>query len=266
MKKFTFLKSLFLAAILAVGSSSAWAQDVTIWSEDWSSGSRNQTPSEVNSTLYTQTGSGTKLYAEALAGGTSPELLLAKSGGTWTVTLTDLKGAEGGATLTFKNNNNTRTTVSSSSTGITVGTRDTSVDKVTTYPITIAAGTKEMVLVFKNTATSNVRIDDVVLTGKATLPTIEAIESVTFTDVAVGAHIVAGPVHVPECTWSELQIQRKCRIGNRDHVQPRPVGFRKDRRIIEQGDERARMDRADIIVGSVFPALACGDSRYQLVS
>ncbi len=187
MRRFTLLKSLFLAAVLAVGSGSAWGQNVTIWSEDWSSGSANDTPSEINSTMYTQSNSKTKLYNEKLAGGTAPELLLSKDDATWTVTLTDLKGAEGEATLTFKNNDNTRTTVSSTSEGITIGTRDTSVDKVTTYPITIASGTTEMVLVFTNTSSSNVRIDDVVLTGKATLPTIETVENITFTDVAVGA-------------------------------------------------------------------------------
>ena len=187
MRRFTLLKSFFLAAVLAVGSGSAWGQNVTIWSEDWSSGSADDTPSEINSTMYTQSNSKTKLYNEKLAGGTAPELLLSKDDATWTVTLTDLKGAEGEATLTFKNNNNTRTTVSSTSEGITIGTRDTSVDKVTTYPITIASGTTEMVLVFTNTSSSNVRIDDVVLTGEATLPTIETVENITFTDVAVGA-------------------------------------------------------------------------------
>ncbi len=186
MRRFTLLKSLFLAAVLAVGSGSAWGQNVTIWSEDWSSGSANDTPSEINSTMYAQSNSNTKLYNANLAGGTAPELLLSKKNETWTVTLTDLKGAEGEATLTFKNNNNTRTTVSSTSEGITIGTRDTSVDKVTTYPITIASGTTEMVLVFTNTSSDNVRIDDVVLTGKATLPTIETVENITFTDVAVG--------------------------------------------------------------------------------
>ena len=187
MKKFTLLKNLFLAAVLAVGSGSVWGQNVTIWSEDWSSGSANDTPSEINSTMYAQSNNNTKLYNEDLAGGTAPELLLSKKNETWTVTLTDLKGVEGEATLTFKNNDNTRTTVSSTSEGITIGTRDTSVDKVTTYPITIASGTTEMVLVFTNTSSSNVRIDNVVLTGKATLPTIETVENITFTDVAVGA-------------------------------------------------------------------------------
>lgn len=68
MKKIYFL---FIFAVLA-SMTSAFAATVTIWSEDFSSNSLDG---------YTTVGSGTKLYTEALAGGTSPEILIAKSGG-----------------------------------------------------------------------------------------------------------------------------------------------------------------------------------------
>ena len=100
MKKIYFL---FIFAVLA-SMTSAFAAPVTIWSEDFSSNSLDG---------YTTVGSGTKLYTEALAGGTSPEILIAKSGGSLTVMIADMKGCTGLLDLTFKTNR-TNITVSSS--------------------------------------------------------------------------------------------------------------------------------------------------------
>ena len=69
-----------------------------IWKEDFSSNSIDR---------YTiENGGGTtKLYNEALAGGEAPEILIAKSGGSLTVSNLDLKGYSGTLLLTFKNTN-----------------------------------------------------------------------------------------------------------------------------------------------------------------
>lgn len=164
--------SLTLLLLVLVGGV-GFAQ-TTIWSEDWGSAKKDQKPSEVNY-FYSEVGSGTKVYEQNLAGGTSPELLIAKSNGSWTVKITDLKNCTGELTLTYMCNNNL--TVKANSNKLTPTTNGNS----RSAKFNVSEDVKELTLVFTNTSTSkNVRIDDIVLTGLASGQTEKTKTTTTF--------------------------------------------------------------------------------------
>lgn len=78
---------------------------IVIWSEDWSGFSNGIQPTKGTNATYVCNGTGTKIYTGAMsAGGKSPELLIAKSGGSLAITINDLKGANEGLMFTFKTN------------------------------------------------------------------------------------------------------------------------------------------------------------------
>lgn len=172
MKKIYFL---FIFAVLA-SMTSAFAATVTIWSEDFSSNSLDG---------YTTVGSGTKLYTEALAGGTSPEILIAKSGGSLTVMIADMKGCTGLLDLTFKTNR-TNITVSSSNPQVVIEGGVTGKDGK--YTINVPSDVLSFELTFSNSTSKNIRADDFLLTGEAptaelVLPEISgAVEGATYFD------------------------------------------------------------------------------------
>ena len=155
---------MLLLCALIVGSGSAWA-DTVIWEEDWSSGSADDQPSNISNAkaTYAQSSSNTKLYAETLAGGTSPELLVAK-GTTSTFTATvNLGGHSGELTFTFKTNG-TNIALSSTTTGVTV--TGTMAKGDNTFTIDVPANTESLVLVFTSTTgNKNTRLDDLMLTA-----------------------------------------------------------------------------------------------------
>ena len=136
------------------------AGTVTIWEEDWSTAEKNQTPSQVNS-MYSETGTGTKIYLENLAGGTSPELLVGKSGGSFTATI-NLSGVSGDLILEYNCNKNIG--VSSSTDGVTVGTATSSGNRYTrtiTVPSNLNANT--LVITFTQSTSQNARLDNIIL-------------------------------------------------------------------------------------------------------
>ena len=105
-------------AILAIVCNASFAQTV-IWQEDWSTAKKDQTPTEVKPNYTFENGGGTtKIYNEALAGGTAPELLVAKSQGSFTASI-DLKGASGDMTLRYKTNKTIA--VTSETEGVKIG-------------------------------------------------------------------------------------------------------------------------------------------------
>lgn len=78
---------------------------IVIWSEDWSGFSNGIQPTKGTNATYVCNGTGTKIYTGAMsAGGKSPELLIAKGGGSLAITNNDLKGANEGLMFTFKTN------------------------------------------------------------------------------------------------------------------------------------------------------------------
>lgn len=81
---------------------------IVIWSEDWSTFDADDKPAQGENATYVYGGSNTKIYTTQIsAGGESPELLIAKSGGSLAITINDLKGANEGLMFSFKTNNKT---------------------------------------------------------------------------------------------------------------------------------------------------------------
>ena len=122
------------------------------WVEDFSS-------KDLSKYTITSGGSTTKLYTsgdgDILAGGSSPEILISKSGGSLTATIAT-GGFSGDLTLTFKSNHADYITVSA--TGVTV-------KKVTDseYTIIVPEGLSVFDVTLKNSNSSNTRVDDIEL-------------------------------------------------------------------------------------------------------
>lgn len=132
--------------------------ETKIWSEDWTGAKKDQTPAQVNKN-YASENAGTKIYEEALAGGKSPELLVAKKTGSFTAQIA-LNGATGEMTLRYKTNKSL--TISSSTKGVTIG-EGTKSGNTIEAKITVPAGTETLTLTFTNTTSSNARLDDILL-------------------------------------------------------------------------------------------------------
>ena len=132
--------------------------ETKIWSEDWTGAKKDQTPAQINKN-YASENAGTKIYEEALAGGKSPELLVAKKSGSFTATIA-LNGATGEMTLRY--NTNKSLTISSSTKGVTIG-EGTKSGNTVEAKITVPAGTETLTLTFANTTSSNARLDNILL-------------------------------------------------------------------------------------------------------
>lgn len=148
---------LSLIAVLAMVFNVSFAE-TKIWSEDWTGAKKDQTPAQVNKN-YSSENAGTKIYEEALAGGKSPELLVAKKNGSFTATIA-LNGATGEMTLRY--NTNKSLTISTSTKGVTIG-EGTKSGNTVEAKITVPAGTETLTLTFANTSSSNARLDDILL-------------------------------------------------------------------------------------------------------
>ena len=151
-------------AVFATKGSGGIAQGTVLWAENFGHFGTKK-PSEAGtgtgttiygdaSITYSQSSNNTKGYSEEYAGGTKPELLLAKSNTTWTIAGIPTGGATK-MTLSFLSNKTTFN-VTSSTTGITISgsqkSRTITANDVTTFTLTI-----------KNTGDSNARLDDVSL-------------------------------------------------------------------------------------------------------
>ena len=146
-----------------------WGQDaVTLWEEDFSSYSANAVPSGGKySYKCTNGGTTTKIYNESLAGGTAPELLVSKNGGTFEATV-PLDNIVGDLTLTFYTNKQS-ISVSTTTEGISGSLSEKSAGKHTLTFTGVTTSMTEINIVFTGSGSSNVRLDDIVLTGtKAT--------------------------------------------------------------------------------------------------
>ena len=145
-----------MMAVLALVANIGFAQTTILWQEDFSSYKANDVPNG-GTYNYACEVEGTKVYAEKLAGGDAPELLV-KSKGSFSATVA-LNGVSGQLTLTYKAKNNTKTTVENATAGDLVKTGyDVSL------PITVAAGTASITIKIANTSTStNARLDNIKL-------------------------------------------------------------------------------------------------------
>ena len=141
-----------LLSLLVLVCGSVFAQKETLWAENFSSYAANEVPA--GGYGYACVGSGTKVYAENLAGGEAPELLIGKSGGSFSVTI-PMNGKSGEMTLRFKANR----TLSVTSDDATIGDK-TNTGNDYTIPVTVAEGTASVTLKFDNTSSKNIRFDN----------------------------------------------------------------------------------------------------------
>ena len=170
----------------------------TLWAEAFTGFSNNDVPAASNAsttvygggTITYSVGNGggtTKIYgSDSTAGGTAPELLIAKGNGYLTASNIPTGNATG-MTLTFKSNND-NVVVSSTKEGKTITYIGKS-DKTYTYSVSVTAGTKSLDLTFTNNAgaSTNIRIDDISLVAGAPVPGITvATNAATATSSATG--------------------------------------------------------------------------------
>ena len=145
-----------MMAVLALVANIGFAQTTILWQEDFSSYNANDVPNG-GTYNYACDVEGTAVYAEKLAGGESPELLVKKKVGSFSATVA-LNGVSGQLTLTYKAKNNTKTTVENATAGDLVKTGyDVSL------PITVAAGTASITIKIANEGSKNVRLDNIKL-------------------------------------------------------------------------------------------------------
>lgn len=140
-----------------------------LWAETWTGGTVGETPSKYGQEgttvynnapiTYNQTSTNTKLYAEKLAGGTAPELLLSRNNQTWTISGIPFEGVTS-AVLTMKANNETRTVITYYLDGTGEGV---TAPKGVTATINNTSNAKTVTIEIKNTSSSNVRLDDIEL-------------------------------------------------------------------------------------------------------
>lgn len=149
-----------MMAVLALVANIGFAQTTTLWQEDFSSYKADAVPNG-GAYNYACEGSGTKVYAENLAGGDAPELLVSKKGGSFSATVS-LNGVSGQLTLTYKTNKNfIKATVENAKAGDLVKTGND-----VSLPITVAAGTASITIKIANTSTGkglNGRLDNIKL-------------------------------------------------------------------------------------------------------
>lgn len=147
-----------MMAVLALVANIGFAQTTILWQEDFSSYKANDVPNG-GTYNYACEGSRTKVYAQNLAGGDAPELLVSKQGGSFSATVA-LNGVSGQLTLTYKTNKDfIKATVENATAGDLVKTGND-----VSLPITVAAGTASITIKIANPNTStNARLDNIKL-------------------------------------------------------------------------------------------------------
>ena len=178
--------AVFATATESVGSET----DVTLWSEDFSDFAADDVPTEpgsstvvygsANVTYMCMDGkSATKIYNDALAQGTAPELLVSKTNGTFTISGIPTAGARS-MSLSFKAN---KTTIS-----VSTSTGDLTVSgSGTAWTLTVADGQdspETFDITIENTGSQNARIDDIAITCKMSMA------SVSYSDFSLGCGTV----------------------------------------------------------------------------
>ena len=151
-----------LVCLFAILCGNSFAQ-TSVWEENWEDYA-DQVKKVLNIEGYTFGGtvtnedgtykSGTTLWNEKVAGGEAPELMIAKSGGSFTVNSIKLSSASADLTLSFKSNNGK---IDITAEGATVGEVTKSGND---YSCTITPSASTISLTFTANSSSNVRVDD----------------------------------------------------------------------------------------------------------
>ena len=147
---------LLLAAVLV--TLGAMAQNTVLWSEDFGNYEADDVPTG-GTYKYVCVGTGTKIYAECLATGTSPELLVSKkkdgANGSFSATVA-MNGVSGETNFQFKSNKTLSVVAENATVGeITKSGNDYS------CTITVAEGTDSVKITFENSTSSNARLDNI---------------------------------------------------------------------------------------------------------
>lgn len=160
-----------------------------IWSEDFSGFKSGDVPTEGENATYKCVNGErpTKIYTEKVAGGTSPELLVGKTKGSFSATISDPKGCKNGLILSFKSNkSNLHVTISNA----------TQLSKVVdgyviTYIFALNDATSPIVIKFENPYGTNARIDDIELSK------YEKISSFNITDAGYATYYTSDAYAMP---------------------------------------------------------------------
>lgn len=179
---------------------------VTIWNEDFSGYSADDVPSGGTYGYVCVNGnSDTKIYENASAGGTSPELLINKKGtnnGSFSATIPLNHGYAGTLKLLFKNNQTINVSVTDNDDNVLKESTAILANTTTGNTVDITGVTADMTsvtILWSNSYSSNVRLDDIVLKGSvANVP----ITSIAFTEpktasVGVGGTVTLTPTVLP---------------------------------------------------------------------
>lgn len=146
---------------------------ITLWSEDFGSYVAGDVPSGGTYRYVCTNGGGTtKVYEQNTAGGTSPELLVAKTNGTFTAEV-PLNRASGQLTLTYKTNAKALS-VSTTTEGVEGGGSFSTSGEHTVTFTGVTPDKTSITIVFTATTSDNVRLDDIELVGSAEVNAVEA--------------------------------------------------------------------------------------------
>lgn len=170
---------------------------IVIWSEDWSTFDADDKPAQGENATYVYGGSNTKIYTTDIsAGSESPELLIAKSGGSLAITINDLKGANEGLMFSFKTNNKTIDgdfAVSADNAVILSSEVEGSKPYVQKLIMALKEGATSLTITLKNDYSRiNVRVDDLELS------TYSGVGSFKITEAGYGTYYSSKAYTMPE--------------------------------------------------------------------
>ena len=180
MRKLKLFLSMLMLIAFSVGN--VWADPAdagtTLFSENFGGYSANDVPSGSvttatgrvvygkGSVTYTCTASGTKIYNENTGGGTAPEILVAKNGGTFVIA--GIPSGDAQAITVSWTQNKQSLDVAPTGTGYSGSVSGKPANAGTrSFDITVADGADAtFTLTFTGSGTSNVRVDDILVTVK----------------------------------------------------------------------------------------------------
>lgn len=170
---------------------------IVIWSEDWSGFSNGIQPTKGTNATYVCNGTGTKIYTGAMsAGGKSPELLIAKSGGSFAITINDLKGANEGLMFSFKTNQKISENFAVSADNAVILSSEVEGSKkpyVQKLIMALKEGVTSLTITLKNDyRNSNVRVDDLELS------IYSGVGSFKITEAGYGTYYTSDAYTMPE--------------------------------------------------------------------
>ena len=171
-----------------------------LWSEDFSDYSADDVPSGTTYVYTCNNGGGTtKIYDAVLAGGATPELLVAKTNGYFQASSVPTNGGNN-LQLSFNENYN-RIVVSSTTEGVSItGGSFDNVDKKYTCTVKNDNGAATIELRFTNTDGSNVRLDNIVLSAPGS--SISGAPTITPASESLTIAVAAQDINTASTTFS----------------------------------------------------------------